>query len=151
VANITIAPTAAIGLRRVTVTTGTESVTHTTDVFLVAANAPAIPTLTSASPAAVQRGSTTDVALTGMDTTFVDGTSRAAASGVGVDVLATDKLGHLALSREGCRRRDELVLGLCHARGLPVAVGMGGGYSARIADIVEAHANTFRVAAGLWG
>ena len=69
----------------------------------------------------------------------------------GVDVLATDKLGHLALSREGCRRRDALVLGLCHARGLPVAVGMGGGYSARIADIVEAHANTFRVAAGLWG
>ncbi|MFD1468476.1 histone deacetylase [Hymenobacter caeli] len=69
----------------------------------------------------------------------------------GVDVLATDKLGHLALSRDGCRRRDELVLGLCHARGLPVAVGMGGGYSARIADIVEAHANTFRAAAALWG
>lgn len=69
----------------------------------------------------------------------------------GVDVLATDKLGHLALSREGCRRRDELVLGLCHRRGLPVVVCMGGGYSARIADIVEAHANTFRVAAALWG
>ncbi|TPG62394.1 histone deacetylase [Hymenobacter nivis] len=68
----------------------------------------------------------------------------------GVDVLATDKLGYLALSREGCRQRDALVLGLCHARGLPVVVCMGGGYSARIADIVEAHANTFRVAAGLW-
>ena len=69
----------------------------------------------------------------------------------GVDVLATDKLGHLALSREGCRRRDELVLGLCHRHGLPVVVCMGGGYSERIIDIVEAHANTFRVAAGLWG
>ncbi|GAA4361124.1 histone deacetylase [Hymenobacter saemangeumensis] len=69
----------------------------------------------------------------------------------GVDVLATDKLGHLALSREGCRRRDELVLGLCQRHGLPVMVCMGGGYSERIADIVEAHANTFRVAAGLWG
>ena len=68
----------------------------------------------------------------------------------GVDVLATDKLGHLALSREGCRRRDELVLGLCHRHGLPVVVCMGGGYSERIIDIVEAHANTFRVAAGLW-
>lgn len=68
----------------------------------------------------------------------------------GVDVLATDKLGHLALSREGCRRRDELVLGLCHQFGLPVQVSLGGGYSERIADIVEAHANTFRVAAGLW-
>ncbi|MFN0034209.1 MAG: hypothetical protein ACKVUS_04020 [Saprospiraceae bacterium] len=29
---------------------------------------------------------------------------------------------------------------------LPVVVSMGGGYSPRIADIVEAHANTFRVA-----
>ena len=69
----------------------------------------------------------------------------------GVDVLATDKLGHLALSRAGCRQRDELVLGLCHRHRLPVVVCMGGGYSERIADIVEAHANTFRVAADLWG
>ncbi|WP_375417186.1 histone deacetylase [uncultured Hymenobacter sp.] len=69
----------------------------------------------------------------------------------GVDVLATDKLGHLALTREGCRRRDELVLGLCHQHQLPVVVCMGGGYSERISDIVEAHANTFRVAADLWG
>jgi acetoin utilization deacetylase AcuC-like enzyme len=68
----------------------------------------------------------------------------------GVDVLATDKLGHLALSREGCRRRDELVLQACHRRGLPVVVCMGGGYSERIGDIVEAHANTYRVAASLW-
>ncbi|GAC1593274.1 MAG: histone deacetylase [Hymenobacter sp.] len=68
----------------------------------------------------------------------------------GVDVLATDKLGHLALTRAGCRRRDELVLGLCHRHHLPVVVCMGGGYSERILDIVEAHANTFRVAAGLW-
>lgn len=68
----------------------------------------------------------------------------------GVDVLATDKLGHLALTREGCRRRDELVLGACHRRGLPVVVCMGGGYSEKISDIVEAHANTYRVAASLW-
>ena len=68
----------------------------------------------------------------------------------GVDVLATDKLGHLSLTREGCRRRDELVLGRCHRHGLPVQVSLGGGYSERIADIVEAHANTFRVAAALF-
>ena len=68
----------------------------------------------------------------------------------GVDVLATDKLGHLALTREGCRRRDELVLGLCHRYCLPVVVCMGGGYSERIIDIVEAHANTDRVAAGIF-
>jgi len=29
---------------------------------------------------------------------------------------------------------------------LPVAVSMGGGYSPKIAHIVEAHANTFRLA-----
>ena len=68
----------------------------------------------------------------------------------GVDVLATDKLGHLGLSREGCRRRDELMLGLCHRHQLPVVGCMGGGYSEGIIDIVEAHANTFRVAADLW-
>ncbi|GAC1602633.1 MAG: histone deacetylase [Hymenobacter sp.] len=68
----------------------------------------------------------------------------------GVDVLATDKLGKLALTPAGCHRRDELVLGLCHARRLPVAVSMGGGYSERLADIVDAHCNTFRVAFALW-
>ena len=69
----------------------------------------------------------------------------------GVDVLATDKLGKLALTPTGCQRRDELVLGLCHARTLPVAVTMGGGYSERLADIVDAHCSTFRTAFELWG
>lgn len=64
----------------------------------------------------------------------------------GVDVLASDKLGRLALSREGCRKRDLEVLSFCRKHQLPVTVSMGGGYSPRIADIVEAHANTFRVA-----
>ncbi|MCA8832077.1 histone deacetylase family protein [Hymenobacter pini] len=68
----------------------------------------------------------------------------------GVDVLATDKLGHLSLTPEGCRQRDATVLDLCHRHGLPVVVCMGGGYSPRIADIVNAHAATFRVAADLW-
>ncbi|OGX91574.1 histone deacetylase family protein [Hymenobacter coccineus] len=68
----------------------------------------------------------------------------------GVDVLATDKLGKLALTPAGCQRRDELVLGLCRAQALPVAVSMGGGYSERLADIVDAHCNTFRVAFNLW-
>ena len=68
----------------------------------------------------------------------------------GVDVLATDKLGKLALTQAGCRQRDEFVLGLCQQHGLPVAVSMGGGYSERLADIVDAHCNTFRVAYTLW-
>ena len=69
----------------------------------------------------------------------------------GVDVLATDKLGHLALTLPGCRERDRRVLALCHQKQIPVVASMGGGYSERIADIVEAHANTFRLCVGLWG
>ena len=68
----------------------------------------------------------------------------------GVDVLATDKLGKLALTQAGCRRRDEFVLGLCRQHYLPVAVSMGGGYSERLRDIVDAHCHTFRVAYDLW-
>ena len=64
----------------------------------------------------------------------------------GVDILETDKLGRLNVSRAGCRERDRFVLDLCHRHRVPVAVSMGGGYSHRLADIVEAHANTFRVA-----
>jgi len=69
----------------------------------------------------------------------------------GVDVLASDKLGHLALTLGGCRQRDAEVLIRCHTKGIPVVAAMGGGYSPKIADIIEAHANTFRVAVGLWG
>ena len=68
----------------------------------------------------------------------------------GVDVLATDKLGRLSLSLEGCRQRDRFVLESCRRNRVPVAVSMGGGYSERLAHIVEAHANTFRVAQALF-
>lgn len=63
----------------------------------------------------------------------------------GVDVLATDKLGRLALTPAGCRARDRLVLRACQAAQLPVVTCMGGGYSPRLADIVAAHAATFQV------
>ena len=69
----------------------------------------------------------------------------------GVDVLATDKLGRLALSIEGCRQRDRLVFEMCRKNNVPVAVSMGGGYSPRLATIVEAHANTFRMAQYIFG
>jgi acetoin utilization deacetylase AcuC-like enzyme len=63
-----------------------------------------------------------------------------------VDVLETDKLGRLSLSLEGCKERDRIVLDTCHRNRIPVAASMGGGYSDRIAAIVEAHANTYRLA-----
>jgi acetoin utilization deacetylase AcuC-like enzyme len=64
----------------------------------------------------------------------------------GVDVLATDKLGKLKLTQEGCRQRDLLVFEFCKRHNVPISVSMGGGYSPRVATIVEAHANTFRSA-----
>lgn len=64
----------------------------------------------------------------------------------GVDVLATDKLGRLGMTLEGCKERDRYVLQSCKNNKIPVAVSMGGGYSVRLWDIVEAHANTFRLA-----
>ena len=68
----------------------------------------------------------------------------------GVDVLHNDKLGRLGLSIAGCKARDQYVLELAHRQELPVAISMGGGYADRLADIVEAHVNTFRVAQELW-
>ena len=68
----------------------------------------------------------------------------------GVDVLASDRLGRLSLSVQGCKQRDEMVFKACHAAGIPVAVSMGGGYSDRIAYIIEAHANTYRAASEIF-
>ena len=64
----------------------------------------------------------------------------------GVDVVETDRLGRLELSIEGCKKRDEQVLKFCHKHSLPVQCSMGGGYSKDIKLIIEAHANTYRVA-----
>lgn len=65
----------------------------------------------------------------------------------GVDALAGDKLGRLALTHEGLRSRDRIVLSACRDRGTPVIITLGGGYSEPIECSVDAHANSFRVAA----
>ena len=68
----------------------------------------------------------------------------------GVDILETDKLGKLAVSKQACKQRDRIVFEYCKNKGIPVQVSMGGGYSPQIKDIVEAHCNTFRVAMELY-
>jgi acetoin utilization deacetylase AcuC-like enzyme len=68
----------------------------------------------------------------------------------GVDVIESDKLGTLGLSLEGCKKRDAYVLSTCHKLKIPVQCSMGGGYSPEIKIIVEAHANTFRLAQSLY-
>jgi len=64
----------------------------------------------------------------------------------GVDILATDKFGKLKISPEGCKQRDEFVFSQLKKQSIPCVVAMGGGYSADIKIIVEAHCNTFRSA-----
>ena len=68
----------------------------------------------------------------------------------GVDILSTDKLGRLGMSLQGCRERDLFVFTECKKNNIPVSVSMGGGYSPKIADIVEAHANTYRLAQDIY-
>lgn len=69
----------------------------------------------------------------------------------GVDILATDKFGKLKITMDGCRQRDAIVFSLLQQHGIPCVVAMGGGYSADIKIIVEAHCNTFRVAKDIYG
>ncbi len=64
----------------------------------------------------------------------------------GVDVLASDKLGRLGLTLEGCKRRDRTVLELAFQNKIPIMCCMGGGYSEKIGHIIDAHANTYRLA-----
>lgn len=64
----------------------------------------------------------------------------------GVDILQTDKLGKLKVSKEGCKYRDYLVIKSCKERDIPLQISMGGGYSVHIRDIVDAHVNTYKTA-----
>ncbi|QDK80510.1 histone deacetylase [Spirosoma sp. KCTC 42546] len=68
----------------------------------------------------------------------------------GVDILASDRLGKLSVSREGCKERDRFVFEQAQRNNLPIVVSMGGGYSPRLTDIVEAHCNTFRLASDMF-
>lgn len=68
----------------------------------------------------------------------------------GVDVLGSDKLGRLAMSISGCKERDKMVLELAKINAIPIMCCMGGGYSEKLSHIIEAHANTFRLAQDLY-
>jgi acetoin utilization deacetylase AcuC-like enzyme len=67
----------------------------------------------------------------------------------GVDGLAGDRLGRLALTHAGLQERDRMVFRFACGLGIPIVVTLGGGYCDPIERTVEAHANTFRAALGL--
>ncbi len=64
----------------------------------------------------------------------------------GVDPYEHDRLGRLALTRDGLRRRDRYVLETVRAAGLPLAGVLGGGYSTDIGELADRHLTLHRTA-----
>ena len=64
----------------------------------------------------------------------------------GVDTLAEDRLGRLALTRAGLAARDVFVFERCERVGVPVVVTLGGGYARPIEASIEAHLDVWRAA-----
>ncbi|QFT33454.1 Histone deacetylase-like amidohydrolase [Labrenzia sp. THAF82] len=64
----------------------------------------------------------------------------------GVDPYENDRLGRLALTREGLRRRDRLVIESVRSFGIPIAGVLGGGYSTDIDELADRHVTLHRAA-----
>jgi acetoin utilization deacetylase AcuC-like enzyme len=59
----------------------------------------------------------------------------------GADAFEEDRLGRLALTRDGFRRRDRRVLDFARAEGAPIVGLLAGGYALRTEDVVGIHAD----------
>ncbi|HXS97424.1 MAG TPA: histone deacetylase [Candidatus Limnocylindrales bacterium] len=64
----------------------------------------------------------------------------------GADPFYEDQLGGLALTFDGLKERDRLVIWTALTHGIPVAIVLAGGYSQNVEDTVTIHANTAGVA-----
>ena len=64
----------------------------------------------------------------------------------GADPYCEDQLGGLALTLEGLKQRDRLVIETALSEGAAVAVVLAGGYAVRVEDTVTIHSNTAKVA-----
>jgi acetoin utilization deacetylase AcuC-like enzyme len=62
----------------------------------------------------------------------------------GVDALAGDRLGRMALTHEGLARRDVLVFGLARSLGIPIVTTLGGGYGRDIEKSVAGHVSVYQ-------
>jgi acetoin utilization deacetylase AcuC-like enzyme len=65
----------------------------------------------------------------------------------GADPHEGDRLGRLALTFDGLKRRDYQVLECCRAIGIPVCVTIAGGYGRDVHNTVAVHLNTVRTVA----
>jgi acetoin utilization deacetylase AcuC-like enzyme len=64
----------------------------------------------------------------------------------GVDALAGDRLGRLALTHAGLAGRDARMFAACERIGAPVVITLGGGYSDPLDASIEAHVGVWRAA-----
>jgi acetoin utilization deacetylase AcuC-like enzyme len=64
----------------------------------------------------------------------------------GVDPLAEDTLGRLALTHAGLEARDRFVFETVRRRNVPLVVTLGGGYARPLESSVAAHVGTYRAA-----
>jgi acetoin utilization deacetylase AcuC-like enzyme len=64
----------------------------------------------------------------------------------GVDVVAGDRFGKLALTASGLRMRERLVIRSVRGRGLPLVIVLAGGYAPTRALTAELHTHVFREA-----
>jgi acetoin utilization deacetylase AcuC-like enzyme len=64
----------------------------------------------------------------------------------GVDVAAGDRYGKLALTEQGIRLRERLVIDAVRSRGVPLAIVLAGGYAVSRARTAQLHAHVFREA-----
>ena len=64
----------------------------------------------------------------------------------GADPYEDDQLGGLALTKDGLRQRDRLVVSACRNAGVPVVILLAGGYARHLADTVDIHFATFEEA-----
>jgi acetoin utilization deacetylase AcuC-like enzyme len=68
----------------------------------------------------------------------------------GADPFERDRLGRLKLTFDGLQARDRRVFDWCHARRIPMAFAMGGGYGLDIEETVQVQLNTYRIALEYW-
>lgn len=69
----------------------------------------------------------------------------------GIDVMAGDRYGRLALTREGLHQRDGYVLEQLHQRNLAAVLLLSGGYAETTAATADLHAIMHREAARVYG
>ena len=82
-----------------------------------------------------------DQTLLALDKRF---TSEIVLMVAGADLLVTDSLGQLMLSKEGIAARDDLVMGWAKRAGKPLILTLGGGYSRYLQDTIDVHLGTLK-------